>query len=91
VARRGEFDTRRRAGVIVWGYHEVVPQRCYEVPSTVWFEGRQCPAPADPATVLRILYGDYLQLPPVDERVSRHRFVGYLREPAALDPPATPD
>jgi hypothetical protein len=51
------------------------------LPSTVSFEGRQCPAPADPGTVLRILYGDYLQLPPEHKRVSRHRFVAYLRDP----------
>jgi lipopolysaccharide cholinephosphotransferase len=86
VACSAAFDGSCDVGVAVWGRREVVPRRCYGVPSTVRFEGRQCPAPADPATVLRISYGNYLQLPPAQERVSAHRFVAYLLESTASAP-----
>lgn len=89
VARVAASDSSRDAGVAVWGRRQVVPRGCYGSPSIVCFEGRQCPAPADPCTVLRIMYGDYLQLPPEDQRVSRHRFVAYLREPDVRTTPAT--
>lgn len=36
------------------------------------FEGRMVPAPADYDTFLRGYYGDYLQLPPEDQRVPSH-------------------
>lgn len=48
-------------------------------PSEVWgdpvmmeFEGRQVPMPHDYDIVLRTLYGDYMQLPPVEKRCPTH-------------------
>lgn len=36
------------------------------------FEGRSLMAPADPDGVLKMLYGDYLKLPPKEQRVPSH-------------------
>ena len=36
------------------------------------FEGRQVPAPENYDTWLRAQYGDYMQLPPEDQRVASH-------------------
>lgn len=36
------------------------------------FNGKQYMCAADPDTMLRIEYGDYMQLPPEEERVWKH-------------------
>lgn len=44
------------------------------------FEGCQFKAPAEYDKWLRLYYGDYMQLPPEDQRVSHHEFKAYLKE-----------
>lgn len=63
----------------MWGYQEHVPTTAYAEPVPVVFEGRTCPAPAEADTVLRILYGDYHRLPPLEQQRSHHRFTAYWR------------
>lgn len=77
VGRSVAFDTSAEAGIVVWGYHEVVPRHCYGTAGRVSFEGRELPAPADTDCVLRVIYGDYMQLPPPDKRITHHRFTAY--------------
>jgi hypothetical protein len=52
------------------------------------FEGRGCPVPHDPEAVLRILFGDFLRLPPENERITHHRFTARWR--VAPSDPALP-
>ena len=53
-------------------------------PTLCDFEGVQVYGPQDPDAYLRGIYGDYMQLPPEDKRVTNHYFVcldfdkGYL-------------
>ena len=77
VARVGDFDACTHGGVIVWGYQESVPVAAYGVPGQLTFEERSYDVPQDTETVLRILYGDYMRLPPVEQQVTLHRFVAY--------------
>lgn len=45
------------------------------------FEGHRFMAPADPKEYLRIKFGDdYMQFPPVEQRVTRHHFTAYWKE-----------
>lgn len=43
--------------------------------STVEFEGRQFKAPADPDAYLRDLYGDYMKLPPPEQRFNHSFYI----------------
>lgn len=46
----------------------------------VEFEGKKFPAPVGYDTYLKAFYGDYMQLPPEDKRVSTHVFKAYVAE-----------
>lgn len=53
----------------------VIPRRFLTQRCTVTFEGGTYPAPADYDACLRMLYGDYLQLPPPEERVCKQHTI----------------
>lgn len=53
----------------------VIPRRFLTDRCTVEFEGGRYPAPADYDACLRMLYGDYMQLPPPEERVCKQHAV----------------
>ena len=46
----------------------------------ILFEGEAFNAPSDYKSFLEIVYGDYMQLPPEDKRVTRHSFKVYWRD-----------
>lgn len=48
------------------------PCKWFENPAYLDFEGHPMPVPADPDGYLKISFGDYMQLPPEEERVARH-------------------
>lgn len=77
IAAWGKFDSCTEGGVIAWGYQETVPISAYGVPTLLKFEDGSYCAPQEADTVLRVLYGDYLSLPPVEQQVTLHRFVAY--------------
>ena len=43
------------------------------------FEGRKYPAPVGYDKWLTSFYGDYMKLPPIEKRVSHHRFIAYYK------------
>lgn len=46
---------------------------------TVPFENITAKAPAEYDVILRSIFGDYMQLPPVEQRVSGHEFLAYWK------------
>ncbi len=75
---RGDFNKARYAGCCVithYGNRERMPKSIYESTVRLPFCDGKFPAPVGWDTYLRNLYGDYMQLPPENQRVSQH----YLR------------
>ncbi|MGN0836646.1 MAG: phosphorylcholine transferase LicD [Akkermansia sp.] len=67
-----------------YGAREVQPAAGFTRQVPVTFEGRTFPAPAGWEPYLRSLYGDYMQLPPVEQRVRPHHYDVYLKDGAVF-------
>ncbi len=52
----------------------------YEPSVVLDFEDRKCKVPKDYDLILKKFYGDYMQLPPEEKRVSHHDYKAYARE-----------
>lgn len=55
-----------------WGKREIMPAEWFGDGTLLSFEGMQVMGPACPHEYLTHLYGDYMQLPPVEKRVGHH-------------------
>lgn len=58
-------------------YHiskQIVPKEVYGEPKYVPFEDGMFPVPADSHTLLRTIYGNYMKMPPIEKRKSKHSF-----------------
>lgn len=65
-----------KKGIIVWGYgkKEIVPPFIFDKTTLVSFEGGYYKAPEQYDLWLKHIYGDYMQLPPVEKRVTQHPY-----------------
>lgn len=83
VAKRYCFEQQEYVGVMTAPVHtteERVRKSDYIKPTEVLFEGKRYHAPGNYDTYLSRLYGaDYMQLPPIAQRSSHHRFDMYWR------------
>lgn len=77
IRRETMFKTVPKSGLIAnncgaWGKKEIVPADWYGEGVPVMFEGMQLMAPVEYDKWLTQVYGDYMQLPPVEKRVGHH-------------------
>lgn len=75
IAKKYKYEECEYVGVVTSCFHtmeEYIRREGYGTPVKVEFEGKLYNAPADTHTYLSNLYGDYMQLPPVEKRVAHH-------------------
>jgi len=77
-----EFETSKNAGVIVsrFGEKELLEASVFKSYIQLPFEGKMYSCIKDYDVYLRKLYGDYMQLPPKEKRVTHHRFKIYWKD-----------
>lgn len=72
--RRHPYDSCNRTVMIMGDerFEATMQRDWYGKAVYLEFEGRKYPAPAEYDLVLRQIFGDYMQLPPVEKQVCRH-------------------
>lgn len=81
--RKYPYDTSRYLGAVECAFNSMgnrVEKECFADYVLVEFEGKQFRAPIGYDSILRKIYGDYMQLPPEEKRVSHHSAVAYWKE-----------
>lgn len=63
-----------------YGKKEIFSKKIFDNTVKLEFEGKYFNAPGDWDGYLKQLYGDYMQLPPIEKRVSHHNFEASYRE-----------
>ena len=66
---------------LVWGYSEkeIMPRKVFEKAIAIMFEGTEKNIPVGYDTFLTNVYGNYMELPPVEKRVSHHNIIAYRK------------
>lgn len=78
IRARERLYTSFKSGTLIanhsgaWGVKEIVPAEWYGEGKILTFEGLTVRAPAHYELWLTQVYGDYMQLPPVEKRVTHH-------------------
>ncbi len=80
-AQKYPFDNSDKVATLVWGYgnREVILHNTASEYIKADFEGYQFNIPKDYEDYLVHIYGDYMKLPPEEERVYRHQVVTWWK------------
>ena len=81
MAKACPFDGTPYVAGITWGYgpRERVDREAWMTPVPVRFGGNTFNAPSNFHEYLSNLYGEYMQLPPEDQRQTRHDIIVYMK------------
>lgn len=79
--RKYPFENSENVGVVCWGYgkKECMPGKTWKQYEKVEFEGSSYNAPGCWDYYLRSLYGNYMELPPVEQRKT-HNLTAYVKD-----------
>lgn len=86
ISNKAKKDIRTQAIYVgevvntVYGNREILPKIFFEETIEVEFEGRYFFAPKQYDKVLSSYYGNYMELPSVEKRISRHDFQCWFKE-----------
>lgn len=71
---RTSFDRSEYAGNFmgVWGYKEIMPKSYLGKPTLYKFEDTELYGPENKHEFLKHVYGDYMQMPPIEKQTSHH-------------------
>lgn len=75
-----DYDSSRYVGCVIWlswGEKDIFPRKWFDETIMMPFEQYEFRVPKEYDKVLRHEYGDYMQLPPENERVGHHFFKVY--------------
>lgn len=67
-------------GILKGDEKRVFEKEWFEESTLVEFEGKKYQAPKGYDSLLRKIYGDYMQLPPIDKQVSHHVFEAWYKD-----------
>ncbi len=74
------FENAPLASSYYYGVQEFRPREWFESYTTLVFENKTYPVISQYDAYLRCQYGDYMQLPPEEERVSHHDYDSFLED-----------
>ena len=78
IFQKYELFPAKRVACFTTSYSAAIDKHVFDSFIDVDFEGRKYKAPSGYDELLRAYYGDYMQLPPVEERTSKHELTAYM-------------
>ena len=78
ITKKFLYGSTSNAGIIFYDkFQAIIPQIVYEEYKNIEFEGITCKCISNTDLYLKTVYGNYMQLPPEEERVGRHNIQAY--------------
>lgn len=82
TAQKYTYQTSMEVGNLVsyYGIEEIFDKEIFLNKKKLEFEGKHYFVPGNFDIYLRTVYGDYMQLPPIEKRATHHRYEAFWRE-----------
>ena len=74
-----KYDSQYVGELSTFAYRKQFPRKLFKESTEVLFEGKYYNSPKDWDSFLRLKFGDYMKLPPIEQQVTHHRFRAYMK------------